>query len=438
MRTLILVATLISWPVVAASGSILVNPDGSGDFATIQAAIDASSDGDVIILADGTFVGDGNRDLDYGGRAITVRSESGDPEGCVLDVQGSSTEPHRGVTFQSAETSESILQGVTIRGGGILGDGGAVLCAGTAAPYIVNFEFRDNFAWRGGGMACIEGSAPFVESCTVVSNSVSEAGRGGGIACLDASSPSFLRCTIADNAADEFFGGGAGGGIYSRSSASIVECVVSGNSAYGNFGGSGGGVYADASTLIVRSWITDNEADSGGGISGSPRIEDSLITGNSCAPGYGGGILGAPILIGCTIAGNTALSIGGGLYSDQTVEMERTILWGNCVSFPGEGGEDAWIHGAGELVVTCSDFDPSRIAGTGSITWVADNISIDPLFCDAADCAESDGDFTLHQGSMCLPASSPCGQLIGALGQGGGGSVPTEVMSWGGLKRRFR
>ncbi|MCK4414565.1 MAG: hypothetical protein KAY32_13585 [Candidatus Eisenbacteria sp.] len=47
----------------AGAETYLVLPDGTGDFPTIQAAIDAALDGDEILLADGTFTGDGNRDL---------------------------------------------------------------------------------------------------------------------------------------------------------------------------------------------------------------------------------------------------------------------------------------------------------------------------------------------------------------------------------------
>lgn len=58
----------VSSPVLPAT--YLVTAGGTGDFPTIQAAIDASVAGDTILLADGTFTGDGNWDLDFGGRSI--------------------------------------------------------------------------------------------------------------------------------------------------------------------------------------------------------------------------------------------------------------------------------------------------------------------------------------------------------------------------------
>ncbi len=55
--------------------------DGSADhpFDAIQEGINAAVAGDTVEVADGVYTGNGNRDLDFHGKAITVRSASGDP-----------------------------------------------------------------------------------------------------------------------------------------------------------------------------------------------------------------------------------------------------------------------------------------------------------------------------------------------------------------------
>jgi hypothetical protein len=53
---------------------IYVDDDGPADLNNIQAAIDDANDGDTIIVADGTYTGLGNRDIDFKGKAIIVLS----------------------------------------------------------------------------------------------------------------------------------------------------------------------------------------------------------------------------------------------------------------------------------------------------------------------------------------------------------------------------
>jgi hypothetical protein len=126
---LIMTVLLLAVPALTSAEIWYVKPDGSGDAPTIQAAIDSASTGDTVMLANGVYTGVGNRGIDFRGKAITVRSELGVPELCVIDCELLPDEFRRGFRFRSGEGPESVLMGVTILrvGGmwvGLVGGGG--------------------------------------------------------------------------------------------------------------------------------------------------------------------------------------------------------------------------------------------------------------------------------------------------------------------------
>lgn len=119
MRLLLAVGLALSVTPAGLAEIYLVTPDGTGDFPTIQAAIDAATDGDIVELADGAFAGDGNHNLDFLGKSITLRALNADPERCVIDCHGEAYpgETHRGLFFRSGEGPGTIVQGITIANG---------------------------------------------------------------------------------------------------------------------------------------------------------------------------------------------------------------------------------------------------------------------------------------------------------------------------------
>ena len=83
------------------------------DQATIQAGIDAAVNGDTVLVASGTYSGDGNRDVDFHGKLIALISESG-AAATIIDCDGSAVAPHRAFYLHSGEDSTALIEGFTI------------------------------------------------------------------------------------------------------------------------------------------------------------------------------------------------------------------------------------------------------------------------------------------------------------------------------------
>jgi hypothetical protein len=188
------------------------------DQPTIQAAIDAAGAGDIVLVADGTYKGGGNKNLDFQGKAITVRSENG-PGGCIIDCEGDG----RGFNFRSEEGQGSVVSGFTITKGRIDGDGGGIYCL-SSSPTITDCVVLENwvsdptpFDGRGGGIFC-DSASPNIINCTISRN---HAARGGGIACRNSSFAHITNCIISENEAHE------GSGIYCVGGAPNISAPLS-------------------------------------------------------------------------------------------------------------------------------------------------------------------------------------------------------------------
>ncbi|MBM3318294.1 MAG: hypothetical protein FJY75_10640, partial [Candidatus Eisenbacteria bacterium] len=95
-------------------GSVIrVEPDGSGDYCTIQDAVDGANEGDVILLGDGIFTGVGNAGVDLGPKNLTIRSASLSPSRCVIDGTGSLA--NHAFWIHGGQTSATRIQYITIQ-----------------------------------------------------------------------------------------------------------------------------------------------------------------------------------------------------------------------------------------------------------------------------------------------------------------------------------
>lgn len=321
----------IEIPVTLAVGGTIRNV--RAEYPTIQSAIDASLDGDTVRVASGTYTGDGNRDLDFKGKVITVQSVEG-PNTCIINCQGTSSSPHRGFNFHSGETNDSIVDGFTVLNG--YSDGGAIYI-GRSSPIITNCHLMNNIAEFCGGAIFIWESNARISHCIISSNKVSglassQTVYGGGISLRGSGRPLIDNCTVTNNMAG-IIAAGLGGGICSEETAIIINCLIADNAATEN----GGGVFLYGNSLIKKSEIIANKSiqGSGGGIAlfGNAMARNCVISGNISTftfGGEGGGVYCADStkIFNCDIVGNTG-RLGGGIACRNTSAAKNCIIWDN-------------------------------------------------------------------------------------------------------------
>lgn len=371
------------------------------EYATIQAAIDACVDGDEVVVADGVYTGAGNRDIRFFGKAITVRSENGSTA-CVIDCGNLG----RGFYLHDNETNASVVDGFTIQHGyGNEGGGVACLYGGT----IRNCVLRENYAGHGGGafLSAVNGHAPILENCTIVSNVATVSGGGAYLQSGEPEVPILIRnCTISNNTAiSGALDRGYGGGLYLyHNYCSIEHCVLSGNTA--NWGGGISGTLRTAANCV----FTSNTAVYGGGAlsaSGAAyqyggTLRNCLLTENSA--GYYGGSLYADgssfELRGCTVAHNVSMWYGGGVYGCGATSYSSafgSIVAENAAAYGTEVALDDHAVFSTEYTDIPAENDWLWVANGSIIIWGPGSINVDPMFADAPN-----GDFHLSAGSPCI------------------------------------
>ncbi len=325
LTALVMTLAVIMPPTLVMAGTIRHVP---ADYATIQEAIDISSpiEGDEVIIAPGVY--EECIEID---KAIMVRSEAPDDSAIVgktiLKPAPGSSDPVVTITHFSGNQFAN-LRGVTVTG-----------CRSST-----------------GAVVCAERSQAQITRCVIAGNS------GPGVRRLPGSSGTVGRCIIRGN--------GGNGVEFWYCAGFVSHCTI--------FGNAGAGVWftgpmpaPSLHATVVESFL---------------RVQHSTIYGNDAGTGLGGGVLctqGAnPEIQFCTIVRNKA-GHGAGVVSDAA---EPSLL--NCIIAFNEGsGVQALPDGAMGAIRYCNVFGhPSEInyAGIDDPTGEDGNISVDPLFADAA------------------------------------------------------
>ncbi|MFH1690785.1 MAG: right-handed parallel beta-helix repeat-containing protein [Candidatus Eisenbacteria bacterium] len=386
----------------ATGATYTIRPDGTGDFPTIQAAVNAAVDDDIIELIDGTYTGDGNRDIQVPSRPIAIRSQSNSYERCIIDCEGSARAEHRGFHFQTN--------------------------VGTGNPMLRGIGIINGYTTMSGGGIWVEGASPEIRTCAVEMCTAAGSGiRGGGIYVSDGADPDFYFCVVSQNSADD------GGGVAIVNSGCLFWDSEIGDNTATN---TGGGVYIQSTESITFSYsdIVSNTSPRAGGVrmlGSSTSFFNDNISRNEATSGHSGGVWLQDGHLGtCTIVENSATEGGGGVHcEDGSGSIDRSII-----AFT-EGGYGVAATSGNAPTLTCCDVFGNAGGNYDSVvgdqTGLNNNFSEDPEFCD-----RDNADYRLFDTSPCLAANSPCTQSVGRWGQGC--DDPVEGMSWGRLKGMYR
>lgn len=331
------------------------------DYSTIQSAIDASENGDRILVADGEYMI--NESITYHGKDIILESV-GRAEKTVINGSGKI----RVFTFDSGEDNNCILDGFTITNGEVYPSGGGIYCK-DSSPTIKNNIIIRNRAVHGGGIACFNAN-PLIINNKILKNTGSAS--GGGIYFDDHSNLIIQENIISENSVED----GCGGGIYSDGDS---LGVIQNNIIISNYAREiGGGIYSeDGSKISIQNNIIANNKtiENGGGIGAIYSVVD---------------------IFNNTIVNNSTEYMGGGIhfvhednpsYNGFMLALNN-IIWGNK-------GESE-IYARGPFLIAYNNISKSEFCGQKG------NICADPLFIDA-----ENNDYRLQADSPCIDAGHP-------------------------------
>jgi hypothetical protein len=362
-------------------GAIYVNVDGSGDYPTIEAAIDSAKVGDLILVGPGRYTwdnqgtGDALHGLIHVQRDYTdfeVRSIAG-PEATILDSQ-----------------LHGKVMSVT---GGSFGEPGNLDYAGITIDGFTFTNGRANAAepnpdegWSGGGLN-LHLTDTVVRNCIFTEN---EANDGGGLWCGGQGDALIENCLFENNR------GKLGGGIMLINSdprITVRDCTIRGN--HSTF--AGGGIFAINVTATLENLLIvgNDSTDKGGGISVSGLHPDCQV-------------------IRCTVADNkAALGSAIRLTGNTILRIESSLLAFNTGSAAFSAAVQSGVEIGCTLIFGHDMGNQLPVINTD----LGGNLETDPLFCDRVG-------YLLEGNSPCTPGHHPGGNdcgLIGARGDGCGG-----------------
>ncbi len=294
-----------------AQGTIISVPT---DFPAIQAAIDAASETDTVLVAPGTYL----ENINFRGKNIVLASHyilDNDPDQIFNTIIDGSNPTYQDtascVLIVSGEDSTAMLNGFTLTGG-------------MGSRWL---DSHDGYYYREGGGILIDFSSPTICNNLIIDNDVENelnvvSTGGGGIRAADCS-PSIYNNVIIQN-----HGRGYGGGIVLFHATGIVRnniiCQNSGGLDY-----SGGGIWKTSGgmTIIENNTIIENSSEryAGGMMVWGTDVQarNNIVWGNTAAMGY------PQIRVSSGTLDLTFSNIEGGWEGEANIDTDPLFLASN-------------------------------------------------------------------------------------------------------------
>ena len=324
-------------------------------YSTIQAAVDASLNGDTILVAAGTY---------------KENVELINPEGG----------PYKSINVIGEDKNTTIIDGNQ--------NGSAFLVMRNLDFLLKNFTIQNGTGWESSGGAVNINGLSGTSATAVLENLILKNNPAGGAVWANNSDLTIKNSSIESNTSFQ------GGGIKVENCIKLTldDVVVKNNTA-----NQGGGIYAQQTPVYFSGtvFLLNNHASTeGGGISFDGATPNQLLT-NLVVAGNTAGNRGAGIVIhnssfsikNSTIVNNKANGNAGGLFvSHGTVlDVENSIFWNNSP-------QQVWVDDNSESDPSTLSFSYSDVQGgeseiptngKGTITWGTGNIDKNPLFVDS-------------------------------------------------------